>query len=72
MKRINCLERLLVEERLKVHAAEKREAFTDIAPSLIMDDTGLHSREKEILRKEVAISRISISHVFFLIHMFLL
>ncbi|XP_021343411.1 golgin subfamily A member 4-like isoform X2 [Mizuhopecten yessoensis] len=54
-KRINCLERLLAEERKRVATTEKKLALvsTETLSSAMSDDAKLHEREKELLQSEV-------------------
>ncbi|KAK6168105.1 hypothetical protein SNE40_021998 [Patella caerulea] len=54
-KRISSLERLLAEERQKVHTVEKklRLADPDMHTSGMSDDVKLHLREKELLQDEL-------------------
>ncbi|XP_069106390.1 uncharacterized protein [Argopecten irradians] len=58
-KRINCLERLLAEERKKVATTEKKLALvsTETLSSAMSDDAKLHEREKELLQDEVLDSK---------------
>lgn len=54
-KRIECLERLLAEERHKVAAADKKLALVsdETLSSAMSDDVKLRMREKEIMQSEV-------------------
>ena len=51
--RIESLEALLQEERLKVQAAEKKLSIKDCTVTSVADDSKLREREKEILQQEV-------------------
>lgn len=54
-KRIDCLERLLAEERQKLAATEKKLALvsTENISSAMSDDAKLFAREKDLLQAEV-------------------
>lgn len=54
-KRIDCLERLLAEERQKLAATEKKLALvsTENISTAMSDDAKLFAREKELLQAEV-------------------
>ncbi|KAK3088191.1 hypothetical protein FSP39_015959 [Pinctada imbricata] len=54
-KRIECLERLLAEERQKLASAEKKLALVSTVSlsSAMSDDAKLYAREKELLQQEV-------------------
>lgn len=55
IKRIDCLEKLLAEERHKVQTAEKKLFVqgNDSLSTAMSDDTKLRMREKEIMQQEV-------------------
>ncbi|KAJ8322162.1 hypothetical protein KUTeg_000633 [Tegillarca granosa] len=54
-KRIDCLERLLAEERKKLSATEKKLTLmsTETLSTAMSDDVKLHNREKELLQIEL-------------------
>ena len=53
LKRIECLERLLAEERQKAEDAQKKAALKDSEQKAASNDKELKDKEKQIVQQEV-------------------